>query len=122
MVRLMASTTKDEIVKIKMFKNIGIATVTLSVHGDELSAKDNFDIDENEIDNIEARLDMYASFSAKYGKTEGDMLDYLANAKVDIRALSIADTTDFGILRLIVDKPDVREDFVFDRVNGLKII
>lgn len=44
MVRLMASTTKDEIVKIKMFKNIGIATVTLSVHGDELSAKDNFDI------------------------------------------------------------------------------
>lgn len=30
----------------------------------------------------------------------------LAEANVDIRALSIADTTHFGILRLIVDKPD----------------
>ncbi len=51
------------------------------------SAKDNFDIDENEIDNIEARLDMYDSFSAKYGKTEGEMLDFLANAKVELEAL-----------------------------------
>ena len=25
-------------------------------------------------------------------------------------------------VKIIVDKPDVREDFVFDRVNGLKII
>ena len=31
----------------------------------------------------------------------------IAAADVDIRALSIADTTDFGILRLIVNKPDV---------------
>lgn len=30
----------------------------------------------------------------------------LASAGIDIRALSIADTTNFGILRLIVDKPD----------------
>ncbi|HHT63101.1 MAG: ACT domain-containing protein [Bacillota bacterium] len=30
----------------------------------------------------------------------------LAKAGVNIRALSIADTSDFGILRLIVDKPD----------------
>lgn len=30
----------------------------------------------------------------------------LADAGVNIRALSIADTSDFGILRLIVDKPD----------------
>ena len=29
----------------------------------------------------------------------------LAKAGVDIRALSVADTTNFGILRLIVDKP-----------------
>ena len=35
-----------------------------------------------------------------------EITEALANAKVDIRALSIADTTDFGILRLIVDKPD----------------
>ena len=30
----------------------------------------------------------------------------LAKESIDIRALSIADTSDFGILRLIVDKPD----------------
>ena len=29
----------------------------------------------------------------------------LAQANIDIRAISIADTSDFGILRLIVDKP-----------------
>lgn len=29
----------------------------------------------------------------------------MAKASIDIRALSIADTTDFGILRLVVDKP-----------------
>ena len=33
----------------------------------------------------------------------------LAGAGIDIRALSIADTTNFGILRLIVDKPDEAE-------------
>ena len=33
----------------------------------------------------------------------------LQGAWVDIRALSLADTTDFGILRLIVDKEDVAE-------------
>ncbi|MGI6679342.1 MAG: ACT domain-containing protein [Dehalobacterium sp.] len=31
----------------------------------------------------------------------------LANANVNIRALSIADTTDFGVLRLIVDQPEL---------------
>lgn len=33
----------------------------------------------------------------------------IAEAGIDIRALSIADTTNFGILRLIVDKPDAAE-------------
>ena len=31
----------------------------------------------------------------------------LAENEVDIRALSLADTTDFGILRIIVNNPDV---------------
>ncbi len=35
-----------------------------------------------------------------------EITDIIAQAGVDIRALSIADTTDFGILRIIVDKPD----------------
>ncbi len=32
--------------------------------------------------------------------------DLLAKNHINIRALSLADTSDFGILRLIVDKPD----------------
>lgn len=35
-----------------------------------------------------------------------DITEALANANVDIRALSIADTKDFGILRLIVNDND----------------
>ena len=35
-----------------------------------------------------------------------EITEAIANAGIDIRALSIADTTDFGILRLIVDKPE----------------
>ena len=34
-----------------------------------------------------------------------EVTEALSNADIDIRALYIADTTDFGILRLIVDKP-----------------
>ena len=34
-----------------------------------------------------------------------EVTDSLSKANIDIRALYIADTTDFGILRLIVDKP-----------------
>lgn len=36
-----------------------------------------------------------------------EITEALAKANVDIRALSIADTSDFGILRLIVDQPEV---------------
>jgi hypothetical protein len=36
-----------------------------------------------------------------------EVVDVLANSQVDITALSLADTSDFGILRLIVDKPEV---------------
>lgn len=35
-----------------------------------------------------------------------EVADVLAKSNVDITALSLADTSDFGILRLIVDKPD----------------
>jgi len=34
-------------------------------------------------------------------------LEIIAEAKIDLRALSLADTSDFGILRIIVDKPDL---------------
>lgn len=42
----------------------------------------------------------------KYGRLAA-VTKYLADAGINIRALSIADTSDFGILRLIVDKPDL---------------
>jgi len=35
-----------------------------------------------------------------------EALESLADAGIDLRALSLADTSDFGILRAIVDKPD----------------
>lgn len=35
-----------------------------------------------------------------------DITAVLANENIDIRALSVADTTDFGILRLIVSDPE----------------
>jgi len=35
-----------------------------------------------------------------------EAIDTLAKAKINIRALSIADTSEFGILRLIVTEPD----------------
>lgn len=40
----------------------------------------------------------------KYGRLAA-VTKFLAQAGVNIRALSMADTSDFGILRLIVDKP-----------------
>ncbi len=35
-----------------------------------------------------------------------EITEILASHGIDLRALSVADTTDFGILRLIVDNPD----------------
>ena len=36
-----------------------------------------------------------------------EAVESLAGAGIDMRALSLADTADFGILRVIVDKPDL---------------
>lgn len=41
-------------------------------------------------------------------------LDVLANSKINIRALSIADTSDFGILRLIVPEPERAQKILED--------
>lgn len=43
----------------------------------------------------------------------------LAEKKVNIRAMCIADTTDFGILRLIVDKPEEAMDVL--SANGATV-
>jgi hypothetical protein len=39
-----------------------------------------------------------------------EVLEALGNAGVDLRAMSLADTADFGILRLIVDEPERARD------------
>lgn len=43
----------------------------------------------------------------------------LGNHGIDISALSIADTTDFGILRLIVNKPEKAEEIL--KENGFTV-
>ena len=35
-----------------------------------------------------------------------EVTDLLAKARINLRAISIADTTDFGILRMVADQPD----------------
>ena len=49
----------------------------------------------------------------------GEITSILAKAGIDIRALSIADTTNFGILRLIVNRPDAAEEAL--RAAGLTV-
>ena len=45
------------------------------------------DFSEQDMDNIESRLELISKLSAKYGKTEQDMLDYLASAKKELEDL-----------------------------------
>ena len=46
----------------------------------------------------------------------------LASAGIDIRALSIADTTDFGILRLIVNDENAAEKVLAEKGYLIKVI
>jgi len=41
-----------------------------------------------------------------------DVIETLGDAGIDLRALSIADTADFGVLRIIVNKPEEVADFL----------
>jgi len=43
-----------------------------------------------------------------------EALETIGNADIDLRALSLADTSDFGILRAIVDKPDKALEALID--------
>lgn len=40
----------------------------------------------------------------------GDVLDVIKESNVNILSLSLADTTEYGLLRLIVDKPENAKD------------
>ena len=50
----------------------------------------------------------------KQGTLSG-IIEVLAEAGIDIRALTIADTTDFGILRLIVKNPEEAKKVLQDK-------
>ncbi len=54
-----------------------------------------------------------------------EVTDVLGKAGVNIRALSLADTSDFGILRLIVDKTDQAQKALKDKgftVNKTEVV
>ena len=48
-----------------------------------------------------------------------EITEVLSTAKIDIRAISVADTSDFGILRVIVDKPQEAVDAL--KENGMTV-
>ncbi len=43
-----------------------------------------------------------------------EMTQILANHEINITALSVAETTDYGIVRMVVGKPDVAQEFLAD--------
>lgn len=49
----------------------------------------------------------------KFGRM-AEILNALAEKSIDISALSLADTSEFGILRLIVDKPELAVEVLKD--------
>ena len=48
-----------------------------------------------------------------------EITEVLAEAEVDIRAISVADTSDFGILRVIVDRP--KEAVIALKEHGMPV-
>lgn len=51
-----------------------------------------------------------------------EVLETLAGAGIDLRALSLADTENFGILRIIVDKPARALKILQDEGYGVELI
>lgn len=50
-----------------------------------------------------------------------EITEVLADAGISIRAVSLADTSDFGILRIIVDQPDLAEQVLKDAGHTVAI-
>ena len=50
-----------------------------------------------------------------------EIAEIIAGAGADIRALTVADTSDFGILRLIVDKPQIAAQALRDADMSVSI-
>ena len=50
-----------------------------------------------------------------------DMMDSISDAGINVHALSIADTTDFGILRLIVDDAESAKEILKEQGFTVKV-
>ena len=60
---------------------------------------------------IEKQLSVF--IENKQGRL-GEVLQVLKDNEVNIQSLSLADTTEYGLLRLIVDKPEVGKEKLFE--------
>lgn len=60
---------------------------------------------------IEKQLSVF--IENKQGRL-GEVLQVLKENQVNIQSLSLADTTEYGLLRLIVDKPEVGKEKLFE--------
>jgi len=65
------------------------------------------------------RVEQIAVFLENKSGRLAEITAILAENSINIRALSVADTADFGILRLIVDKVEVAEKVL--RANGFTV-
>ncbi len=65
------------------------------------------------------RVEQIAVFLENKSGRLADITEVLAKNDINIRALSVADTADFGILRLIVDKVELAQKVLKD--NGFTV-
>jgi len=65
------------------------------------------------------RVEQIAVFLENKSGRLADITSVLAENNINIRALSVADTADFGILRLIVDKVDLAKKIL--KENGFTV-
>ena len=56
--------------------------------------------------NLNIGIDQLSVFIENKPGSLAQVLEAIGNIGVDLRALCLADTSDFGVLRVIVDKPD----------------
>ncbi len=71
------------------------------------------------------KVDQISIFIENKSGRLAEVTRVIGEAGVNIRALSLADTSDFGILRLIVDKADLARDVLKDKgftVNKTQVV
>lgn len=89
----------------KSYKNISEKLNSVSLDIEEIAADirtffNDFDVDPKEIEEIEQRLNMYYTFSKKYGETEEDILNYLEKAKFELKNIETFDERKAELINL----------------------